>query len=179
MTKIITDKTIADIAGGYSDNPHDTFSLKADAYTSKDWFDADLKQIMTKSWQWVCHVEKLRKQGAYTTIEIAGSPIAIVRGKDDKLRAFYNVCKHRAHALLSGDGRTSVITCPYHAWAYRLDGQLVKAPHAEHLENFNTDEICLDEVQVEEFCGFIFVNLDPNASSLASQILRTLPLVIV
>ena len=169
MTRAMTDADITDIAGGYSSNPHDTYSLKADAYTSQAWFDADLKQIMAKSWQWVCHVEKVREAGAYTTIEIAGNPIAIVRGKDGVLRAFYNVCKHRAHALLSGDGRTSVITCPYHAWAYKLDGQLVKAPHTQHLENFDTDTICLDEVQVEEFCGFVFVNLDPQAPSLANQ----------
>lgn len=59
--------------------------------------------------------------------------------------------------------------CPYHAWVYRLDGQLVRAPETEHLEDFAPQEICLDTVQVEEFCGFIYVNLDNEAASLASQ----------
>ncbi len=169
MTDIPSTSDFKNIAVGYSTNPNDTFSLKADAYTNDKWFNIDQKEIIAKSWQWVCHVEKLREAGSYTTIDIAGHPIAIVRNKDGELNAFYNVCKHRAHALLSGDGRTAVITCPYHAWAYNLDGHLVKAPHTEHLENFSTKEICLDSVQVEEFCGFIYVNLDPNAKSLATQ----------
>lgn len=169
MTDIPSTSDFKNIAVGYSTNPSDTFSLKADAYTDDKWFNIDQKEIIAKSWQWVCHVEKLREAGSYTTIDIAGHPIAIVRNKDGELNAFYNVCKHRAHALLSGDGRTAVITCPYHAWAYNLDGHLVKAPHTEHLENFSTKEICLDSVQVEEFCGFIYVNLDPNAESLATQ----------
>ena len=169
MTDIPSSSDFKNIAVGYSTNPNDTFSLKADAYTDDKWFNIDQKEIIAKSWQWVCHVEKLREAGSYTTIDIAGHPIAIVRNKDGELNAFYNVCKHRAHALLSGDGRTAVITCPYHAWAYNLDGHLVKAPHTEHLENFSTKEICLDSVQVEEFCGFIYVNLDPNAESLATQ----------
>ena len=169
MTDIPSTSDFKNIAVGYSTNPNDTFSLKADAYTDETWFNIDQKEIIAKSWQWVCHVEKLREAGSYTTIDIAGHPIAIVRNKDGELNAFYNVCKHRAHALLSGDGRTAVITCPYHAWAYNLDGHLVKAPHTEHLENFSTKEICLDSVQVEEFCGFIYVNLDPNAESLATQ----------
>ena len=169
MTDIPSTSDFKNIAVGYSTNPNDTFSLKADAYTDDKWFNIDQKEIIAKSWQWVCHVEKLREAGSYTTIDVAGHPIAIVRNKDGELNAFYNVCKHRAHALLSGDGRTAVITCPYHAWAYNLDGHLVKAPHTEHLENFSTKEICLDSVQVEEFCGFIYVNLDPNAESLATQ----------
>jgi len=169
MTDIPSTSDFKNIAVGYSTNPNDTFSLKADAYTDDKWFNIDQKEIIAKSWQWVCHVEKLREAGSYTTIDVAGHPIAIVRNKDGELNAFYNVCKHRAHALLSGDGRTAVITCPYHAWAYNLDGHLVKAPHTEHLENFSTNEICLDSVQVEEFCGFIYVNLDPNAESLATQ----------
>lgn len=168
MTDIPSTSDFKNIAVGYNTNPNDTFSLKADAYTDDKWFNIDQKEIIAKSWQWVCHVEKLQEAGSYTTIDVAGHPIAIVRNKDGELNAFYNVCKHRAHALLSGDGRTAVITCPYHAWAYNLDGHLVKAPHTDHLENFSTKEICLDSVQVEEFCGFIYVNLDPNAESLAT-----------
>lgn len=127
-----------------------------------------MDQIIAKTWQWVCHVEKTREAGSYVVVDIAGQPIAVVRGKDGELRAFYNVCKHRAHELLSGEGTTTRIMCPYHAWVYKLDGQLARAPHTENLENFDTGEICLDQVQVEEFCGFVFVNLDPKAKSLSS-----------
>lgn len=154
---------------GYDANPSRTLSLHADAYTETEWHNVDVKAVLAKTWQWVCHVEKVREPGDYTTVDVAGQPVAVVRGKDGELRAFYNVCKHRAHALLSGDGNSTRIMCPYHAWVYRLSGELVRAPETEHLEGFEPKEICLDQVQVEEFCGFIYVNLDGKAPSLASQ----------
>jgi phenylpropionate dioxygenase-like ring-hydroxylating dioxygenase large terminal subunit len=160
---------VSRISLGYDPDPSRSKSLRAEAYTQDAWFKSDMTAILAKSWQWVCHVEKTRDPGSYVTVQIAGHPIAVVRGKDGVLRAFYNVCKHRAHALLSGSGTTTRIMCPYHAWVYQLDGQLARAPHTENLRDFDTSEICLDQVQVEAFCGFIFVNLDPSAASLASQ----------
>lgn len=141
------------------------FLLKADAYTDETWFDADLRAIVSKSWQWVCHVEKTREPGGYVTVEIAGNPIAIVRARDNVLRAFYNVCKHRAHELLSGEGSTTRIMCPYLAWVYKLHAQLTRAPHPENLEAFDVKEICLDQVQVEEFCGFCFCEPRPGCAA--------------
>ncbi len=157
------------IASGYDPEPSRSLSLKSDAYTRPEWFDADLASVIGKSWQWVCHVEKVRETGSFLTVEVAGHPIAVVRGRDGVLRAFYNVCKHRAHQLLSGEGTTTRIMCPYHAWVYKLDGQLARAPHTESLQNFDTGEICLDEVRVEEFCGLVFVNLDVDAKPLSEQ----------
>lgn len=166
MTKLPSKSQFTNIAQGYSSDEGNSLSLHADAYTRDEWFAADQQAILAKSWQWVCHVEKLREPGSYTTVEVAGHPVAVVRDREGQLRAFYNVCKHRAHHLLSGEGNTTRIMCPYHAWVYKLDGQLVRAPETEHLENFNPREICLDQVQVEEFAGFIYVNLDPQAGAL-------------
>ena len=159
----------AAISFGYDRDPARSSSLRSEAYTQADWFDADLKAIIAKTWQWVCHVEKTREPGSFITVYIAGHPIAVVRDKEGMLRAFYNVCKHRARELLSGEGTTTRIMCPYHAWVYRLDGQLARAPQTESLVDFNVKDVCLDEVQVEEFCGFVFVNLDPKAAPLAVQ----------
>lgn len=158
-----------EISFGYDPDPSRSSSLLSSAYTDHQWYDADLKMIISKTWQWVCHVEKTRKPGSYLTVDIAGHPIAIVRDNEGILRAFYNVCKHRAHQLLSGEGSTNRIMCPYHAWVYKLDGQLVRAPHTENLNEFKIENTCLDEVQVEEFCGFVFVNLNLEAASLANQ----------
>ncbi|MEM9011075.1 MAG: ring-hydroxylating oxygenase subunit alpha [Pseudomonadota bacterium] len=169
MTELPSKEQFDDISQGYSDNPHNTLSLRAEAYVEPAWFRVDRDEIIAKTWQWVCHGEKVRAPGSYVTIEIAGRPVAVVRDRDGVLRAFYNVCKHRAHHLLSGEGRTSRIMCPYHAWVYKLDGQLVRAPLTEHLEEFDPKSISLEPVQVEEFCGFVYVNLDPNAPSLKSQ----------
>lgn len=169
MTELPSQAEFKAIAGGYDRNASRTFSLNASAYTDPRWYNVDLQEIIAKTWQWVCHVEKLRNPGDYLAAEIAGHPIALVRDREGRLRAFYNVCKHRAHHLLEGEGNTTRIMCPYHAWTYKLDGQLVRAPHTETLEDFDTSDICLDQVQVEEFCGFVYVNLDPKAASLASQ----------
>ncbi|MEX0345419.1 MAG: SRPBCC family protein [Rhizobiaceae bacterium] len=169
MTLSITRDDFVRLSDGYHDDPCRSLSLNSESYTEPKWFQLDQKAIISRSWQWVCHVEKLREPGFYFTTDIAGHPIAITRDRDGVLRAFYNVCKHRAHQLLTGEGNTKRIMCPYHAWVYRLDGQLVRAPHTEDLADFDTNDICLDQVQVEEFCGFIFVNLDPQASTLSEQ----------
>ncbi len=152
---------------GWDPNPNASMSLHADAYTKDEWFAADEQQIIARSWQWLCHVETLREPGNYTTDTVAGMPIVAVRNSDGTLGAFYNVCKHRAHELLTGSGTTRNIVCPYHAWTYDLGGQLTGARHTSHLEDFATGSICLDSVRIEEFGGFVFVNLDPNATPLA------------
>ncbi|MEM9279046.1 MAG: ring-hydroxylating oxygenase subunit alpha [Pseudomonadota bacterium] len=166
MRPLLSNEDFKRLSSGYDESPARSLSLNAETYVDPRWYELDQDAIVSKTWQWVCHVEKVRDPGSYITINVAGKPVAIVRDREGKLRAFYNVCKHRAHELLQGEGSTTRIMCPYHAWVYRLDGQLVRAPHTENLDGFNTDDICLDEVQVEEFCGFIYVNLDPNATPL-------------
>ena len=157
------------IKSGYHKDPSLSLSLHKEAYINPSWHKTDLESIIGKTWQWVCHVEKLKKPGSYTTINIANQPIMVIRDDKKILRAFYNVCKHRAHKLIDGEGLTNRITCPYHAWTYDLDGKLVRAPHTEKLDKFELKDICLNEVQVEEFCGFVFVNLDKEATSLQAQ----------
>ncbi len=169
MSQLPEPRAFEEIKAGFDPDPNRALSLRKEAYVESEWFAADREGILAKSWQWVCHVEKLRAPGSYVATQIAGHPIAVVRDREGVLRAFYNVCKHRAHELLSGEGETSRIMCPYHAWVYKLDGQLVRAPETEHLRDFAPNEICLDAVQVEDFAGFVFVNLDPDASSLSEQ----------
>lgn len=169
MSEVISKVQLQNIARGYHPDPLISQSLRADAYVDPQWFRLDQQQIIAKSWQWVCHVEKVREPGTYTTAEIAGNPIAVVRDHDGELRAFYNVCKHRAHPVLSGEGKVNRIICPYHSWCYGLDGQLSGAPHVGGLKEFDKGEIHLSPVLVEEFCGFIFVNLDPCARPLREQ----------
>jgi len=144
-------------------------SLHADAYTRPRWFETDQSAIIRRSWQWVCHGEKLRDPGSYVTEDIGGMPIVALRDTDGVLRAFYNVCQHRAHHLVEGEGAIRNLVCPYHAWSYDLTGRLKAARHTGNLENFDPGTICLDAVQVEEFGGFIYVNLDPTAAPLAEQ----------
>ena len=169
MATVMTAGDMQRIAHGYDERPERSFSLQAEAYTDPRWLAFEQQAIFSHTWQWVCHTEKLREPGAYVTVEVAGRPICVVRDKGGTLRAFYNVCKHRAHELLKGEGRTAVILCPYHAWSYNLEGQLIRAPETKSLQEFDLESICLDPVQVEDFCGFVYVNLDANAPSLREQ----------
>jgi carnitine monooxygenase subunit len=154
------------IKAGYHPDPSRSRSLRVEAYTDPAWFNVEQQEIISKSWQWLCHAEKVRTPGSYNTGVIAGKPVVVIRDQEGVLRAFYNVCQHRAHPVLQGEGKVQRIVCPYHAWRYRLDGQLVGAPHTAELKEFSTSEIRLCRVRVEEFCGFIFVNLDLSAAGL-------------
>jgi choline monooxygenase len=165
----IADDSEVDITVGYRSNPAASMSLHADAYTTYRWFELEQNAVFKRTWQWLCHLEKLREPGNYVTANVAATPIVAVRDAGGELRAFYNVCKHRAHHLLEGSGTARAIVCPYHAWTYDLRGQLVAARKTNHLVDFSPGDICLDQVQIEEFGGFVFVNLDPSATSLADQ----------
>ncbi|MHA6194367.1 aromatic ring-hydroxylating oxygenase subunit alpha [Pseudomonas wadenswilerensis] len=169
MSEVIAKTQFDAIARGYHPDPLVSQSLRKEAYIDPQWFQLDQQRIISQSWQWVCHVEKVREPGRYITAEIAGNPVAVLRDQNGQLKAFYNVCKHRAHPLLAGEGTVKRIICPYHSWCYGLDGALTGAPHVGGLKDFNKSDIHLSPVQVEEFCGFIFVNLDPDARPLAEQ----------
>ncbi|MGI9462464.1 MAG: aromatic ring-hydroxylating oxygenase subunit alpha, partial [Aestuariivirgaceae bacterium] len=86
---------------------------------------------------------------------------------DGKVRAFYNVCQHRGHELVKGTGNCSLVVCPYHAWTYELTGKLRSGPNIKAVPGFDRTGICLSEVRIENFCGFIFANLDPDAKPMA------------
>ena len=167
MTAMPSPQDLERISKGFDDDPARSFSLNAEAYTSAEWARFERDAIFRRTWQWVCHGEKLREPGSYVATIVADQPVCLVRDRQGTLRAFYNVCKHRAHELLRGEGQTRRLMCPYHAWTYDLTGQLLGAPNTGHLKEFDVGEICLDPVRVEEFCGFVFVNLDPDAAPLA------------
>ena len=160
---------LAKILDGWDDVPARSKSLHKNAYVDPDWLAVDQREIFHKSWQFLCHEEMLRDPGSYATANIQGQSIVATRDMNGTLRAFYNVCKHRGHELLSGAGKTKRIICPYHAWSYDLDGQFLEARQSRFIENFNTDDFCLDQVQVEVFCHLVFVNLDAAATPLATQ----------
>lgn len=165
----ITADDVREIARGFDPDPARSMSLRSDAYTESRWLDADVSAIFARTWQWVCHVSALAEPGSYVSATVAGMPVVAVRGRDGALRAFYNVCKHRAHELLSGAGDARNIVCPYHAWVYNLDGRLSGARRADRMKTFDKSDICLERVQVEEFGGFVYVNLDAAARPLAEQ----------
>ena len=138
-------------------------SLDARYYTDPVVFETEKAGLLARTWQFGCHSADLAGPGDYATFEIAGESLFAIRGRDDKIRVFYNVCQHRAHQLVSGSGTTRVVVCPYHAWTYELTGALRSGPNIRAVEGFDRSDVCLTEVRAEEFLGFVFVNLDPDA----------------
>lgn len=139
-------------------------TLPARCYTADEVFQYEKEQIFAKSWLCLCHGSELARPNDYVTRRVIGENILLLRDRDGELRAFYNVCPHRGHELLSGSGQArNVITCPYHAWAFKLDGQLAHARNCEQVADFDRAGSHLSPLRVAEYCGFVFVNMDPDA----------------
>jgi carnitine monooxygenase subunit len=150
-----------------NDSPERSLSLPPMFYYERRFLDLERDEIFFKSWQFLCHGERLREPGSYVSGNILGRSVFAVRGLDGVVRAFYNVCRHRGHELVRLDGRARAISCPYHAWSYNLDGSLRAAPGTECVAGFRKENYGLMSVQVEEFAGLYFVNLNPGAESLS------------
>ncbi|WP_347309974.1 aromatic ring-hydroxylating oxygenase subunit alpha [Defluviimonas sp. SAOS-178_SWC] len=135
-------------------------------YTDESCFEFDKEQIFYKTWQFVGHISQLAKAGDYFTTKVADENLLIVKGEDEAIRTFFNVCRHRAHAVASGSGNRKLFVCPYHAWSYRLNGALHRAPVTENVEGFCKNDITLREIRTETKFGMIFVNLDDDALSI-------------
>lgn len=150
-------------------NPAESFTLPARFYTDAGIYEAEKAAIFYKSWWCAGHKSQLPKPGSYLTTTIHEQGVLVTRDLDGSLRAFYNVCQHRGHELAKGCGEARTLTCPYHAWTYNLDGTLRTARLTKSMPDFKSCDFALKPVRVEEFCGFIFVNLDPDAAPLKEQ----------
>ena len=146
-------------------------TLPSRYYTDFEIFRAEMRQIHRKSWCYVGHVCDVAQPGMYFTDIVAEQPVLVVKGHDGVIRAFYNVCQHRGHELLKGAGqlKTKGMTCPYHAWLYRLDGGLAAAPMTEHLKNFDKAQFGLKEIAIGLAAGLIFINLDPDCTAFEEE----------
>jgi choline monooxygenase len=142
------------------------WTLPANLYFDADVFAAEKERIFARSWQVVGHRDQVGNAGDYFTTEVAGEPLLVARGGDDKLRAFYNVCRHRAGPPAEGCGSRKLFRCGYHGWTYDLDGALVSATEIEGVDGFRPEDFALVPILVEEWLNFILVNLDPEAQPL-------------
>ena len=155
--------------GAVCSNPSESFTLPARFYTDPAIYEAEKTAIFYKSWWCAGHKSQLPKPGSYITTAIHEQGVVVTRDQNGLLHAFYNVCQHRGHELVKGAGEARIFTCPYHAWTYNLDGALRTARLTKALPDFKACDFALKPVRVEEFCGFVFVNLDQDATSLKEQ----------
>lgn len=148
-------------------------ALPVEAYTSQEWFDLEMKHVFSKTWQFAGLVEDVANPGDYISVQAGLNNIFIIKGRDNRLRAFHNMCRHRGTQLLRAVGKAKkAITCPYHDWTYDLEGKLVSIPKKE--EEF--PDLCnkelhdcglnLHEASVDIFKGMLFVHPEKDAPSL-------------
>ncbi|OCC24442.1 (2Fe-2S)-binding protein [Croceicoccus estronivorus] len=139
-------------------------------YTDANFFEFEKEHIFAHEWLCVGRKEWVEKPGDYFTGMHMGEPFVVVHGRDGVIRAMSTVCQHRAMLVAEGHGNTRTFLCPYHHWAYALDGQLIGAPAMERACKFDKADIKLPNFKVELWLGFIFINLDENAAPLAPRL---------
>ncbi|MDQ5846617.1 MAG: Rieske (2Fe-2S) protein, partial [Acidobacteriota bacterium] len=104
-------------------------TIPASWYVSEQLYRLELQTVFTDSWQMLCRADQVETPGQYVTGEIADEPIVVVRGNDNQLRGFFNVCRHHAAAVMTEpEGTAHQLRCPYHGWTYSLEGQLKGMP---------------------------------------------------
>jgi len=171
-------------------------TLPSSWYLEDRYYQLEKEHIFFSDWICVGREEEISKPADHRVLELYGESILLLRNRDGELKAFYNVCRHRGARLCRGKddddsalalkggvvgGRN--IICPYHAWTYDLDGQLVKAPFMNKETGFDASRVQLHPVGVETWGGFIFLNLTPakappfeNTISIAKRKFTNYPL---
>jgi Rieske 2Fe-2S family protein len=130
-------------------------------YHAQDVFDLERERIFFREWFYVGRADEAPKPGDFVSIDVAGESLLVVRGKDERLRAFYNVCRHRGSRLCDPETHghaKGAIKCPYHAWSYGYDGALIGTPLVGK-DELDRSQLGLWQAHLEVWQGYVFVNL--------------------
>lgn len=141
-------------------------TLPAWCYTSAEFYDREVMEIFRKSWNFVGRSDEIPSPGDYFTADLAGESIIVVRDRAGTVRAFANTCRHRGTRLAEGQGHCRLFSCPYHSWAFALNGELIGAPGMEGVPGFDKADYPLVPVRLESWGGFMFINLAAGAKKL-------------
>lgn len=148
----------------------DAVAMPPSVYTDAGFGERELERIFRREWICVGRAGGVAKPGDYLTYQVAGQPIAVIRGRDGELRAFSNVCLHRMSTLLEGAGNARAIVCPYHAWTYNLDGTLRAAPHMHKTTGFCKAAYRLPAIRCEAWRGWLYVTLNADAEAVSARL---------
>lgn len=130
-------------------------------YTDERIFELEKQTVFNRSWQIAARIGQLAKPGNYVTTEIGNEPIVIVRGNDNQVRAFFNVCRHHAAAVMTErEGHAQQMRCPYHGWTYSLEGELKGTPDFTGVCDFDRGQNGLIPIEVATWERWIFVRID-------------------
>ncbi len=150
-------------------------TLPAAWYRGAEMLALEKERIFARTWQAVGRTADVVRPGDFFTCDLVGEPLVITRGTDNRLRGFYNVCRHRAGNVAAGKGNRKALQCRYHGWTYALDGRLLTTPEFDGVQDFDKTAYCLHPVRVETWGPFVFANLDPHAAPLADTLGAILP----
>ena len=132
-------------------------------YVDSELYNRELKSVFSNTWQYAARLDQLQNPGQYVTTDIAGEPIVVVRGNDGVLRAFFNVCRHHAAAVMTEpEGKAAQRRCPYHGWTYSLEGELKGTPDFSGVCDFDRAGNGLVSVEIAEWENWVFVKLNPG-----------------
>lgn len=162
-------------------------TLPAEAYTSPDFLDWEVENVLGAGWICLAHQSQIPKPGDFLNLDVLGDPLIVVHGKDGIIRVLSRVCPHRAMDIMPpgfgydghgpadakdgqpGCGHTRLFLCPYHHWSFELDGQLKGCPEMHKAECFERDKTGLKSFRCEVWHGFVFLNLSGVAAPVAEQ----------
>jgi phenylpropionate dioxygenase-like ring-hydroxylating dioxygenase large terminal subunit len=140
--------------------------VSIDRYISRDWHELEKQKLWSRVWQYVCREEEIPAVGDHHVYSIAGASYLIVRSDEHTIKAYPNACLHRGRQLKDYDGRCSEIRCPFHGFAWKLDGSLQDIPAQWDFDHVEPEQFHLPECKVGTWAGFVFINPDPDAESL-------------
>jgi choline monooxygenase len=149
-------------------------TIPARWYTEPDMLKIEQRRVFDTTWQLVGRLEQVRNPGDFFACSVVDEPLVVTCDTAGQLHAFYNVCRHRAGAVVQGCGNRKTLQCQYHAWTYGLDGQLLHTPEFQGVEGFDKALNGLVPVRVDSWGPFVFVNLDERGPSLA-EVLGKIP----
>ena len=145
-------------------------ALAPECYRDAAFFELERERVLALGWHAIARWDELPEPGDYKSIHLSGEPLVVVRDEARALRVFSRICRHRAHPIVEGSGNTKRFVCPYHRWAYGLDGALVGAPLMKDEAGFDADACSLPELPTEAWAGFVMTTLNPTPKPLAPQL---------
>jgi choline monooxygenase len=145
----------------------EAWTIPAPWYVDSRIYELELGTVFSRTWQMVARSDQVRDRGQYVTVELAGEPLVVVRGGDGLLRAFFNVCRHHAAAVMTeSEGRANVLRCPYHGWTYTLEGELRGTPDFAGVCDFERGSNSLVAIECEQWESWVFVRLEAGGPGL-------------
>jgi choline monooxygenase len=154
--------SLKEIINSYDPNAplEKALTIPSSWYTDENFYQLEMRTVFANSWQIACRADQVVNPGQYVTSEVAGEPIVVVRGDDNMVRGFFNVCRHHAAAVMTEPhGTANHLRCPYHGWTYSLEGELKGTPDFSGVCNFDRSANSLVPVETAVWENWVFVSM--------------------